>query len=271
MDKLREKIEDAARIINDALSERSNFVAMASGGKDSTVMLHLMKFVLGLNPPVLFHREPYNQEKYLFAMALFAKWGCSVHDYAPLFSSLIEGEETMGAGRSYQIGVTEDRKPVCFELMSILHAPKEGQPYLCGKVDILSRPTGTFNYPWNVAFVGHRSADQNPLNGKMPLKVEILKNPVGPWAAFPLKNWTDKEIWDYLDSNEIPVQNDRYDRIARIERKDKSKSGDHFTACIRCVDRRLKGRVMCPKLGYEIDNISSQVIYTQKKLDYWGD
>lgn len=268
MDKFADKLADAERIIDEALRESKNPVCCFSAGKDSTVMLHILKFRLGVDLPVLFHREPWMHEKYLFGLALLAEWVCTAHDYNPSAVDMWAGENWMAWTNHYQIG-THGGVMVSMALPKNILAPEPGKPYLCGKVDIFQRPLGTFNYPWDLAFIGHKNTDEDQIAGKVPLKVDILRNGYGPKVAFPLRQWSDENVWAYLDANKIPVQENRYDRITRTELKSKRMSGDYFHACVACLDRRNPATVHCPKLNEVIPNISAQVTYRDCKLDYF--
>lgn len=261
--------EDAVSIILAALKIGRNPVVMFSGGKDSTVMLHLL-IAMGLRFPLIFHREPFFSEKYEFANKLIQDWGLVAHDWPPVMVSMWQGKEMMAYTNHYQIG-HDGQKPLTLDLPKNILEPEEGLPWLCGVDQFLNRPTGLFNYPWDMAFIGHKSCDEDQIAGKIPLHCDIVPNKKGPAAAFPLRNWTNEQVWDYLDEHDVPIQEDRYDGLSRSELPDKRANSDYFHACIRCVDIRLKGKsVTCLKTGRQMQNVSEQVPYRALKNDYYG-
>lgn len=270
LSRLSANLADFVRILDSALSECKNPVLMFSGGKDSTVLLHIIRFQLGVDMPVIFHRTPFEHQKYLFALKLLSLWRVSAFDYPPFLTTLTQRGEHVGF-TSHFLMRQFNSQSFCFNLTSNIIEPKEGEGFLCGKTDILMRPTGSMEYRWDGVVIGHKSSDQHDISGPIPLKDEIIRSTGNPTLVFPLRNWTDEDIWTYLDRNQIPVDQLRYDRISRKENPDKKHNPDAFHACIRCLDRRLGSKVTCPLLNEEIDNISAQVPYREIKLDYFGE
>ena len=68
--------------------------------------------------------------------------------------------------------------------------------FLCG-VNFLMRPCGTFAFPWDVAFVAHKSSDEDQIYGLIPLHSEIVYRDEGPDYIFPLKEWEHDDVWNY--------------------------------------------------------------------------
>lgn len=271
---MKEKIESAIRIIERALESKERPAIMFSGGKDSMALLHLMRFGLDLDFDVIFHREPWHTHKYAFGEYIARRMGLRVYDYPPSALSLWHGKGIIAFTNYYQIGVMQDGRPACLALpKNIIECGEDSEtPYLCGKVEIMQRPTGAFSYPWDVAFIGHKSSDEDQIAGKVPLHLEIVDNDAGPRLAFPLREWTDADVWEYTREKSLPIQTDRYDPIARKELQDKTNNSDYFPACIRCIDRRITDKeVMCPKLQKLVPNVSDRVPYTDIKLSYFGE
>lgn len=266
----KRRIEEAKGIIAKALTISKRPVIMFSGGKDSLVMAHIMRFEMGLVIEAIFHREPFMSEKYAHGENVLREWGVPFHDFPPVAVSLWEGNGFFAYTNHYQIGVDATGAPTTLDLPKNVLEPEPGKPWLCGVDSILKRPTAYFNYPWDMAFIGHKSVDEDQIAGKVPLKVDIVQNLRGPSAAFPLRHWSHDDVWDYIQANKLPVQLDRYDPIAREEREDKRPNGDYFHACVACIDRRNDTAVFCPKLNMQISNMSPQVRYSDLKLDYFG-
>lgn len=266
-------IEQSRKIVEDSMLGKSKPVIMFSGGKDSVVMLHILRFVFGYDFAVLFHREPWFTHKYAFAESIIRSWGVTCYDYPPIEVSLWEGKGIVAWTNYYQIGHLSNGQPAALALPKNIIEPTPGAKFLCGLLDIMKRPIGTFVYPWDVAFIGHKSTDEDQIAGRVPLHADMVDNEAGPRLSFPLRHWTDKDIWDYLNSREIPVQSDRYDRYERRELPAKVFNSDYFEVCINCIDRRRKSEfVPCPKLqNAPVPNQSASIPYREINLPYFGE
>jgi hypothetical protein len=93
-----------------------------------------------------------------------------------------------------------------------------------------------------------------------------------PDAAFPLRYFNDKDIWEYTEKFDVPQQWDRYDRTTKKENPDKETNSDYANVCISCIDIKKKGQfVKCPKLNnLVVSNISESVCYDKPKFGYFG-
>ena len=239
-----------------------------SGGKDSTVMLHLFhKHVAHL--PVIFYEDPWFPAKTQWMHELAASWALEVHNYPPLRVSLKTSPEMVALVNEYSTG------PHSIEAMlknTIEYDEKEtvGE-FLCG-VSFLSRPCGTFNYPFDLAIIGHKDVDTDQIYGPIPLHSELVMRDSGPDFYFPLKGWTHDDVWDYIEVFDIPVQRNRYDVSRRQEWDDKTFNSDWYPCCLRCVDKRKEGqRVFCPKAQLELINMSGLVPEWDWEPDYFGE
>ena len=266
---LANKIATATAAIDRCMQAYRKPAFMCSFGKDSMVLLHLLA-QKNIRVPIIFHRDPWWPEKYQWIDTFIANHRLEVHDYAPLAVSLWEGEGIMAFSNHYQIGPLPGGVAL---LPKNIIKPVEGQRFLCGLKDVLSRPTGSFNFPWDSVFVGHKSSDEDQIAGKIPLHCDIkLNNGVGPDLVFPLRQWTDNDVWDYTEAHGIPQQPDRYDVVNRCELPDKTRNSDYAHVCIACCDRRSKAvSVHCPKLNCEVSTVADKVPYFEPILNYYGE
>ena len=223
-----------------------------------------------LDFPVIFYRDPWWPSKYAFAERIISEFGLTTFDYAPLAVTLWEGESIMAFTNHYQIGPLPGG--VLLLPKNIL-PPEPGRKFLCGLKDVLQRPTGNFNYPWDVVLIGHKSSDEDQIAGKVTLHVDVKQNNgIGPDALFPLRAWTDADIWEFTRRYDVPQQPDRYDRTTGTERHDKGPNSDYAHVCIACCDRRQKAAaVHCPKLNAMVSNIADRVPYAAPKFTYYGE
>lgn len=262
---MKRKIESAVTLIDKVMRQYKSPALMCSFGKDSMVLLDIL-LRRGIKIPVVFHRDPWWPQKYRFADGIIADWNLEVHDYPPFKVTLWEGKEITAFTNHYQIGHS-----ALLQLPKNILAPEAGKPYLCGLKQVLGRPTGTYSYPFDVVLIGHKSTDEDQIAGKVPLHVDVKLNAgAAPDAAFPLRDWTDDDVWNYTEAFKVPQQPDRYKD--RRELADKFPNSDYAHVCIACMDRKNTGpSVYCPKIDAEVNNIGKQVPYEEPKFEYYGE
>lgn len=263
-----EQVADTLSFVRKTLGAYRRPALMCSFGKDSMVLLHLLRGD-GINLPIVFHRDPWWPKKYAFADRIISEWHLEVHDYAPSAVTLWQGKEIMAFTNHYQIGPTQQS---FLQVPKNILPPEAGRKYLCGIRDVLNRPTGTYNYPFDLVLIGHKSSDQDQIAGKVPLHVDVKHNEgIAPDAAFPLRHWTDDDIWDYTAQHGVPQQEDRYDVANRKEWSDKWTNSDYANVCIACCDKRSSAKsVRCPMLDREVVNVADRVPYAEPQFDYYG-
>lgn len=260
-DLLEEKTLRAFRLINELLKQHRKPVIMSSFGKDSMVLVHLIRR-LGVNLPVVFHREPFLPQKYIFANQVIRDWNLTVYDYAPMDVAMVKNGAAAELMNFYQCGV-QGNQPLLNRVPTGLTPMVEGEPWLCVKDDLLAKPLGTFTWPWDVAFIGHKACDVDPINGRMPLQADVVPNPGGATMVFPLREFTDADIWQYHKDFNLPFHHARYDQATGQEWPQKIHNPDYFEACWACVDRDGPPIVECPKLGVRLANVASRTPYTE--------
>jgi hypothetical protein len=260
-----QKIDWAQALIERVLTVYRNPVVMASFGKDSMVVLDILKR-MGLKFPLVFHREPFSPAKFAFANRMIEEGDYEVYDYAPLETVVTKNNGRMEIGNCYQVGTSFLYLPYG------VVAPEEGKPFLCGYSDLYQRPTGTFNFPWDVGFVGHKSSDVDACMGALPLKVDIRENPGSCDYAFPLRHFTDADVWRYHRKFDVPINLRRYDENDGFrEFRDLTFNSDHYHACTLCLDPDQPETVKCPKTQEMIPNIHSTIRFVKPELpDYIG-
>ena len=264
-----DKIKAAVGLIGKVLDTYRNPAFMCSFGKDSMVLLDILN-VNNIRVPVIFHKDPWFPEKYTFAEKVILKYKLEIYDYPPLAVTLWEGKNSIAYTSHYQMG---NAAGAILQLPKNIIKPEDGKKFVCALTDVLGRPKGKFEYPWDAVFIGHKSSDKDSIAGKIPLHCDIkINGGIGPDLAFPLRQWTDDDIWDYTISHNVPYQTNRYDAATRSELSDKSANSDYTHVCIACCDKSNPVKsVHCPKLGYEVSNALPFVTYTSPNFEYFGD
>jgi hypothetical protein len=246
------KIQQALQFITRLAGEFNRPAVLWSSGKDSMVLLHLCRQVCP-EWPVIFFREPHQPRRYGFANQLIADWDLEVHDWPPAESRLCSQHGHTSIIHRFQCGPSRS-------IDMPVDIVDTDEPGVCG-LEVFNRPKAAFALPWNCLFHGAKSSDADALAGAMPLRMDVVRNVAAPAFAFPIRDWTDADIWQYIVEQHVPYQTDRYAEIDGVwgELPDKRGNPDYLMGCMRCLDPLAPNPVWCPKLKCEVNNLSSQL------------
>jgi 3'-phosphoadenosine 5'-phosphosulfate sulfotransferase (PAPS reductase)/FAD synthetase len=262
---MNDKVTETCDFLLECFSRFKAPVFMCSFGKDSMVLLYLLRGMKRI-PPIVFYQDPWHSRKYAFAHEIIETLDLEIYDYPPIRTSMLYGRNIPAFVNEY---LMSDNMTMALP-KNILEYEDGDEEWLCG-LNFFTRPLGTFAYPWDLVCIGHKSCDEDQIYGKVPLKTRLVTRERGPAYAFPLKDWTDDDVWDYSQEHDVPVQQSRYDQAHRTEWESKYFNSDYWHACIRCVDKRRKGQtVFCPKFGKPLVNISDSVPEFNWEPDYMG-
>jgi hypothetical protein len=265
------KLEKTISLIQSGVKHFPKGMICWSGGKDSMVLLHIMRG-MGLDMPLVFFREPWQPWKYKFHDKLIQDWGLLVYSWHPNNSAFQQTDDEWEVQNCYTINNTTVTCPTG------IVEPAKDLPYVCS-IDILKRPKQHYLEvaPFDCLWIGHKGCDSDPiLGGDAGTRIESRVFADQPTMMFPLRDWTHEDVWAYIEENNVPYDEDRYEKVDGVwgEKRDKSHNVDYVHACTRCVDRREGADkfVDCPKIGMKIENISHLVPWAdQEKLSYMKD
>src|SRR4029434_5055043 len=239
---------------------------MLSVGKDSMVLADLiLKSITpddldlprthGYPIPVLYFRDPWFSHKHQFAQEIIRSWAMEVHDWAPAAAGIKVKDNSLELVARYHFGNGWMDVP-----KNIL--PPDRRDYICGLFDWVLRPkTSLMSYPFDLVFMGSKSSDVDPFEGPVPLNSDSTELG-GVNLVFPLKDWDDEDVWNYIEENHLPIQSTRY--RDRKEISERWYSNDYINACCKCIDpRETAAEVMCPKLKRMVKNVSANVLKLQ--------
>jgi len=265
-------VTDTCRKAERWLSEFRNPCVLWSSGKDSTAMLHLLIHKVGVKLPCVQYREPWFRDRYELADALTRAWDLDVYDYAPGRIALTDGTAPDG---SHQVDFLKYQQwGVNTALMVAVgtQAPVEGKPWRCG-LEALSRPLGTFAWPWDACFHGQKSADVDPIKGQVPLAMDVRRTPDAPTQLFLMREWRDADIWEYLEREGVPNDETRYGKDSEgrwHHMADKSRNADYPHICTACMSRKAPAAVWCPKVQAQVNNIAAHLPYEDHAIPEQG-
>lgn len=252
-----QKVDWARKLIHSSLANARNPAIMCSFGKDSIVVLHLVMSIRKLK--VVFHREPFQHHKYDYANRVMRDWGLHIIDYPPSATALAEGDSELEVVNYYQTGTSTTYLPTG------LRQDTSGKDLVCALSDIYLKPTGSINYPFDLVFHGHKSSDCDPILGEVRLYSDIATNVGAPSAAFPIRHFTDEDVWRYIEENGLPIHQERYEKVDGKwrEREDKTHNPDYISCCYACMSKKTGNNVYCPKFGATVSNLSDRLIWAQ--------
>lgn len=260
----QDKLIDTFRFIQRITLDYKNPVILWSGGKDSMVMLNILRT---RSLPVILYRHPEFPEKYEFADRIIKDWGLDIYEFKPYTVRLQDVNGTTEMVWCYKL--SESR----FIMLPTNMLPiDEDKPFKCG-LTFKADPTQIVNFPWDVMFIGHKSCDVDPTRGSVELHTQLKVNEQCADLAFPLKDWTHEDIWEYSKEYDVPIQDTRYEQIDGKwqEKTDKTLNPDCLPICIRCVDKNDRQTVRCSILKCDIPNLSSTITYLEDpQFDYFG-
>jgi hypothetical protein len=261
---LETKIRVTTAMIRDLLRHYHRPCVLWSGGKDSMALLHLLRILTQRKIDVVCWREPWMPQKQRFVNKIVAKWNLTVWDWHPEAVALCKGNARIDVLNYYSFG----SHPM---MLARGTERPEGESWLCGRDTFMSRPRTKFVPPWDLAFHGHKSCDVDPCSGAVPLESDLMDTPGMVACAFPLRHWSDDDVFEYLEHFRVPIDSDRYakgadGKWATLPYQDRNP--DYYPACFKCMDPDEGEFVMCPKLGIAINNISSHVRWEQPTMPY---
>lgn len=235
-------------------------------------MLHLLIHKVGAKLPCVQWREPWFRDRYELADELIRAWDLDVYDYAPSRMALTDGTTPDGSHQVDFIKYQQWGSQTACMVVVTGQEPVEGKPWRCG-LDALSRPLGTFAWPWDACFHGQKSADVDPIKGLSPLAMDVRRTPDAPTQLFLVREWSDADIWEYLEREGVPNDETRYakDSGGRWHHMaDKSRNADFPHICTACMSRKAPASVWCPKVQAQVNNISAHLPYEDHAIPEQG-
>lgn len=211
---LSDKLDKARECIKHTLKAAKNPVLLWSSGKDSMLLLHLLR-EQSSDIPLLWFRADLLPTQKQFAERIIKDLDLTVFGYPPANVYLMGGGN-LTAVREYDIAGA--RLPVLSDVALSDQCKHKASHQRMPR----------FDYQWDVSFAGWKKTDSHPMVGDVDL--DNLRFGSTTFAA-PLKDFSDADVWEAIRQIGIPYDQARYDE-KKIER-----DPDSLLVCAECFRR----------------------------------
>ena len=172
-------IDEAKKYLGNALAHSKNPVALISLGKDSLLLLYLLR-ELGASIPLIWFRDKAPQETF----RVIKEWGLTLYSYPPAVRYKVENSVVS----EYSIG--DARLPVIRDISD------EGQ-------QVGTNTLAYFHYSFDTTFYGYKASDEISLVSRT-FEPEFQLGPTRMVA--PLYHFTDDEVLQMIEDFAIPYE-----------------------------------------------------------------
>jgi len=214
------KLDQARKDIREALERAKDPVLACSFGKDSMLLLYLIREVQPISCLVF---QDWWQDL-TFVKKMIQEWSLTCFFYNPLQWDVRRDSIVTW----YNI----QNKPLPI-VTDLVKSDKCGKDW-SKKIQSYPQPS----YIWDVTFAGSKASDTHQLVNQLDFSSFDI--------CTPLWDWTDKEVFDAIDILGIPID----ERVYKL--KDNTKDLGNTALCMNCLSNEV---VWCPKDGQMIQGI----------------
>lgn len=217
---------------------------MFSWGKDSLLLVHRL-VRLGLAPKWTFLHcaDPLQPQKLRFISEVMRDWHLVVHHLMPAQRAIYEEGPHLNIVGRYSL-----TSHTTFDLPKDVDDACVGEQgrYVCLRDQwIHGQPSAVHELQNDALVIGHKDTDVDPVLGAIPLNRDHVITPDGIVTYFPLRHWTDADVWDFTRRWKVP-----YDEARYAEPTNKAHNPDWIHACGNCLRADAAPSVPCPRFGH---------------------
>jgi 3'-phosphoadenosine 5'-phosphosulfate sulfotransferase (PAPS reductase)/FAD synthetase len=246
--------QNSLEIVGFELARARNPVVLSSFGKDSQVLLWLVRQI-NVHIPVIYLRSFDHPTKHAFAEGVIKDWGLNVIEPLPAYRDVVAKGDHVEIIEVYR--QTKDL-PFYFPIEAE-PAYQPGADCLCA-IEKLTAPKTDVVGDFDCVFIGHRSDDVDPIYGAIPLK-DYVAQVGGVRMVYPLRDWTVDDIWRESHLKGIPQNRARY--IGR----EMTANNDYYPLCTRCLESK-ENEVICPKAQDTVHGLGN-LIDAESRAEFW--
>jgi 3'-phosphoadenosine 5'-phosphosulfate sulfotransferase (PAPS reductase)/FAD synthetase len=249
-----ELVKETAELIQRELEKCSRPAIAWSGGKDSMVMLFLVR-QFSPDIPVLYFKGFPSATKHEFVKRIARELKLNLVLPEPKFKDLIAKDGKVELIQMYEIAAGR-----------LMYFPVEAEPQHIPTpmshcvVEEFLKYTNPPVMGFDGIFVGHRGDDVDPTLGEVKLMEEVVEMD-NLRVVYPLKHWTERDIWEFSAKMLIPQNVERYSG-------DMKSNNDYFEACFECLKPAPTTGVFCPKKGRVIPRVGNEMGLEERREKY---
>lgn len=212
-------------IVREVMSLAKRPALMWSGGKESMLLLYLMREVRK-DFPCLWFRTDRTPEQMEFPKRMIMELDLQVFSYAPADVYALPNDEGVTLIHEYSFG--QHRYPVLVDVESGDRC----------SLQLNSMRTPQMSHVWDFLFCGFRETDSHPIlgTGFVPDDGYFLGD---AQVYAPLRHMVDGDVWDAIEDLHVPVDLERY------KFNDSSRDDGVLKLCTACYSSR-ESEVFCP-------------------------
>jgi len=260
---LTQRRAEAILMINEVIKTYARPAFLCSFGKDSMALLGVLhELELELRIPVIFLRDPFRPRTNVFASDMIAKYKLTCFDWAPSQALFYKNARTGQVNTLARYMLNGSTIDIPRDVVDLPYDLKRKE-WVCG-VDWCSQPRAhVVTAAFDCVLIGHKNTDTDPVFGKIPLNTYAVTTEDGLTGVFPLRDWTDEDVWEYIRARKIDVDNRRYNVGKGANHDDIGYNPDWQRACYACMDPKGPAEVDCPKYHRRLIN--------RRGKDFWVD
>lgn len=238
-----EIVDQALSFLEKGLRDAAKPCVLYSGGKESQICLYLARQV---RPDVsaVYMTVTDDARKHAFVRSVCAMWDVPLDERKP------SARDLAGRGNHIEVINLFHIGPNAILHLGMQPVTENNQHHFCA-VRERYKPIEDAPWPYDVAVCGQRDDDKDTLYGDVPVGADELR--LGPVRAiFPLRRWTEADVWAATREYKIPQNYLRYDRRTGEKLSGSAFNNDYYHLCTRCLEPGLDapdGVIDCPKFG----------------------
>jgi len=241
-------LEEAIQSISAVVRSAESAAVFTSFGKDSMALLGVLREANLLSAVQLVSfRHPAFPSRYAFADRIIAQWSLDPLIVFHRWNSIIAGN-----GRVDLLGTARARGSRIHIPVANMVWQSESKLWSCALDNQLPHGVDLIKLDFDLVLLGSKQSDVDPVVGKVEVRNVAEQFGGKTSLLFPLRDWTDDDIWDLIRSREIPFDSNRYVESTTgtfVDDTTYSEHSEYLPVCTACVNPANDGEVWCPKFG----------------------
>lgn len=244
-------LEEAIQTVSAVVRSAESPAVFTSFGKDSMALLGVLREA-GLLSAVhlVSFRHPAFPSRYAFSDRIIAQWSLDPLIVFHRWNSIIAGN-----GRVDLLGTARARGSKIHIPVANMVWQNDSKLWSCALDNQLPHGVDLIKLDFDLILLGSKQADADPVVGKVEVQNVAEQFHGKTSLLFPLRDWTDGDVWDFIRAREIPFDTDRYVESTGGNIVDDSTYPEHseyLPVCTACVNPANHGEVWCPKFNKSI-------------------